>query len=262
MSVQVGNPAFADDISLLALTPCQLQHMVDIVFRYCQEWVMDINVTKSCVVVFSKKRKPPKVSIVFGNKLIEQTQTAEHLGVIQDSRLSLTERINARIQKGKNAFYSMASQGVHPKGVNPLVSSSLYLKIVIPTVLYACELWNDISQSDVANLNKFQHLIAKKIQGFPIRTRSDIAESMLGLFRITSLIDKQKLVFLHKILSMPNFCITKDIFLRKYVLYLNCRSLVASGFIPDVCNLLVKYNLTCILNQYLADPRSLPSKNT
>ena len=38
MSICCGNPAFADDISLLALTPFHLQRMIDIVYQYCQHW--------------------------------------------------------------------------------------------------------------------------------------------------------------------------------------------------------------------------------
>jgi len=38
MSASCGNPAFADDVSLLALTHVHLQKMVDIVYDYCQHW--------------------------------------------------------------------------------------------------------------------------------------------------------------------------------------------------------------------------------
>ena len=84
--------------------------------------------------------------------------------------------------------------------------------------VYCCELWNDLTQKDISNINKFQHFIAKKIQGFSTRTRSDIAESMLGLYRLSSVVEKQKLNFLYKILTLPNNCVTKEIFLRKYYL--------------------------------------------
>ena len=47
MSVCCGNPAFADDVSLLALTPVHLQKMVDIVYDYCQHWNVSINVELS-----------------------------------------------------------------------------------------------------------------------------------------------------------------------------------------------------------------------
>lgn len=52
-SIQLGNPAFADDIALIALSPFCLQSLLDIVYEYCQTWHMDINVGKSVTVVYS-----------------------------------------------------------------------------------------------------------------------------------------------------------------------------------------------------------------
>jgi len=38
LSVEAGNPAFADDISMLALAPFHLQMVLDIVYSYFQQW--------------------------------------------------------------------------------------------------------------------------------------------------------------------------------------------------------------------------------
>jgi len=46
MSVCTGNPAFADDISLLALTPFHLQRLVDIVHTFFLHWKVSVNVDK------------------------------------------------------------------------------------------------------------------------------------------------------------------------------------------------------------------------
>jgi len=67
MSVSCGNPAFADDVSLLALTPFYLQKMVDIVFQFCKHWSVSINVAKSSVTVFTKSRSQPIANIVDGD---------------------------------------------------------------------------------------------------------------------------------------------------------------------------------------------------
>ena len=73
MSVCCGNPAFADDISLLALTPVRLQKMVNIVYDYCQHWNLAINVDKSSGTVFTKGRSQPEVNIRYGNRSFIQT---------------------------------------------------------------------------------------------------------------------------------------------------------------------------------------------
>ena len=51
MSTNVGNPSFAEDLALVAIVPSKLQKLVDIVYRYCRTWHIDVNVTKSATVV-------------------------------------------------------------------------------------------------------------------------------------------------------------------------------------------------------------------
>ena len=165
MSISVSNPTFADDISMLSLSPLNLQKMVDIVYNYCQTWKIKINVSKSNVIFFNTKRNIPKTGIMFGNHFLIQVKTMLHLGIIHESSLTISRRIDNRIQKARNALFAMAGQGLHPEGINPLVSASLYAKIVRPTLLYGAELWNNMSVKDGQSLAIFQHFFAKKSSG-------------------------------------------------------------------------------------------------
>ena len=62
LSIRSGVPTFADDISLIALTPYNLQMLVDIVYQYCRKWQFAISVEKSCLLTYCKvkhkKEKP------------------------------------------------------------------------------------------------------------------------------------------------------------------------------------------------------------
>ena len=62
MTVNTGNPTFADDIALIALFPLHLQKMVDIVYRYCYYWNIYMNAQKSHVMVFSQKGIVPRLA--------------------------------------------------------------------------------------------------------------------------------------------------------------------------------------------------------
>jgi len=95
--------------------------------------------------------------------------------------------------------------------------------------------------TDIQTLNKLQLFIVKTIQGFHYRTRSDMCEPMLGLFRLTVEVEKRKLLFLHKILSLPGNALCKQIFTTKYLFYLHDRRSVRRGFIPDICEVVQKY---------------------
>ena len=61
-----------------------------------------------------------------------------------------------------------------------------------------------MSNSEVMEIDRFQRYIVKRIQGMPTRTRTDICESMLGLHPLSTVIAIHKLMFLHKLITLPS----------------------------------------------------------
>ena len=260
MSIKSGNTTFADDISLSALSPYSLQFLLDMVYKYSKIWRFSISVNKSCLMTFTYKRNNSDIDLLLGDCYLQQVQYTTHLGITQDSNLKLGRRITDRCQKAKNSFFAMIGLGLHPQGLNPLTSTSLYKKIIIPTVLYGCGLWKGLTQTDIDTINRFQHFIVKKIQGFTLRTRSDMCESMLGLIRLSAEVEKRKLMFLYKLLTLRSDTVSQQIFVRKYLMYLDNKTSVKYGYVPDICKILYKYELQYIINYYIENNPAFPSK--
>ena len=128
---------------------------------------------------------------------------------------------------------------------SPITLAKLYKTIVLPTVLYGWETWTNRSKRKPQDLNLFQHYVVKKIQQFPVTIRSDIAECLPGLFRITVKVDRRKLRFLHKLISIPTSTTSRQLFLyRLYKSMVNTHnSHVKYGFIPDTYNTLCRYKI-------------------
>jgi len=87
-----------------------------------------------------------------------------------------------------------------------------------------------------------------------------MAESMVGLNRLPAIIEYRKLMFLHKLMSLPSGSVSRDIFIRKLILFVSDRSRITLGFIPDVCQILFKYELHEIVNNLLSPQHNIPSK--
>jgi len=258
LSTKCGNPTYADDIALIALSPLNLQRMVDIVFSNMNEWRCDISVKKSNVIVFSKMRNPPDAGIMYGIDFFEQTNSTVHLGIRQDSNLKIMHRINERCQKAKNALFAISAQVLHPYGLNPLVSVKLYKKIIVPIALYGCKLWHNMSYREIVIVNRLQHGIVKRILGLPMRTRSDMCESITCCHKLYSNVVIRKWMFLHKILSLDVHSTTRNIFVKRYMLYTSYKTVIR-GFIPDICRILCIYGLQTFINNVLICPTALPS---
>ena len=89
-----------------------------------------------------------------------------HVGILQEASRSLNFLVKEACTKGRSTFFSLANTGVRPCGLFPKVSVSLYKKVIISTVCYGCELWNNLTLNNCNDLNKFQRFVAKAIQGF------------------------------------------------------------------------------------------------
>jgi len=111
----------------------------------------------------------------------------------------------------------MSAQCVHAQGVKPKVSVDIYSKVSIPIAFYRSELWSNLTQFDIPAISRFQHNAIKRIQGLLTPTGSYMAESMVGLNRIPSHIDLRKMMFLHKIISLPAESVSRNIYSKTSV---------------------------------------------
>ena len=259
-NIECGCPALADDVAVLANNPNDLQKIINIIYEYSKKYRFEFNCEKSNVIVFGKSvNKMTKCNIKLGNKVIPQVTSVTHLGFRQEATRRSLDRTLESCKKAKNAFYAMSEIGVRPTGLNPIISVDLYKKIIIPTFAYGCELWNNLKLQDIVEIQKFQHQIVKKIQGFNMYVRSDICESMVGLFRLTAEIDRRKMLFLYKLCTLPPKSLTKQIFLYKLFFHSDGSNNPCSGYIPDIMTLLKKYNLNQVIEKYIKDTY-FPSK--
>ena len=97
------------------------------------------------------------------------------------------------------------------------------------------------------------------MQGFNQYVRSDMCESMVELYRIHAEIDRRKLLFLRILCSLAPSAAALQIFLYKLFMCTDSRN-HDSGFIADIFQTLIKYNLQHYLITY-TDKLEFPSKS-
>ena len=118
---------------------------------------------------------------------------------------------------------------------------------MIPTITYGCELWSNLTMNNWTEINKIQRFIVKKIQGFNPYVRSDMCESMLGLYNLMAEVNRRKLLFLGKLCTLPSSSVPNQLFnLRLFLFFDGYKD---SGFMSDKWAILGKYGLS----QYVRD---------
>ena len=250
--IKTGNPSLADDICCISTSPNGLQKMLDLSYVYSTKWRFNFNARKSAVLIYGPRSplfRNQAWNWRIGSNKIPVNSSYIHLGIQQSSNLSCTDRTREACEKGRRTFFALQPSDF----LNPLTVISLYKKVVIPSVLYGCELWNNIKMTDIHLLDTFQHFIVKTVQNFSRSTRSDMCESMLGIFRISSEIERRKLLFFNRLCNLDYDTLTKQLFVRRLFQYTTSSRKRMLGFVPDAVSLLRKYSLDNVVCLFLKD---------
>ena len=232
---KIGNCSLADDLTLSCTSPANLQNMLDIVNVYSCRWRYIINPLKSNIIVFGdRSRNKLYPNFYLGQDKINIVNSVKHVGIYLSDNFTHNDKINNAVTKAKASFYSLMSLGLNLDYVNPILSASLVHRICVPTLLYGSELWFNLSNQNIDQLEIFYRFCAKVVQGFDKLTRTDMCLSMLGWYSIQAEIDKRKLGFLQKLCCMPNNLLSKQIFNTRLSMFVIRTDGKQKGYIPDI----------------------------
>ena len=210
---------YADDLSLVAATPCDLQCMLDIVYDYSNKWRYQFNTTKSVVMVFGESQKSRLQARTtrhwyLGDHQLREVDEYHHLGILKTVSISTIARTNERVSSARSAFYALQSVGSRFGSLHPLTSLHLYRSLCLPILLYGSEVWT-FTKTELLMLERFHRKILRTIQGLPTRCPSLALLQLLGVPSISHLIALRSLSFIVSTLYLPDDAVAKRVLLFK-----------------------------------------------
>ena len=252
--INVSRLTLADDTALMSLSPKGLQAMMDRAHQYGRKWRLRFSSTKSKVVVFGEtnyqhKRNKLLRSWSMGDSATEEVDSYNHVGIMLYA-CSQSDRTKRVVNKGKGLLASLAGVGVKFDGLNPIYSARVWDRMCVPSVLYGCEVWYDLKPSEMLALERLQRYAGRLIQGFHLRTHTEIVIAFLGWISVMGRIRKFKLLFLRKIISMKSNTVIKQMFMFRLAQYQTGAVYAMKGFIPEIHQILDYYGLTQFLDEY------------
>ncbi|KAK3096521.1 hypothetical protein FSP39_000985 [Pinctada imbricata] len=252
-------PTLADDLCCIATAPYPLQSMLNIASIYSKRWHFEFNANKSCILKFRAigRKIDNDCKWYLDDVELPITQSHNHLGITVCSNCKLSERISIACEKGRKAYFGLSDIG--SPYLNPLTISHLYKSVILSSVLYGCELWNDMTSLDTRKLTTFQHFVCKNALKLPRHCRSDICESLLNLVTVLAEIEVRKLLFFGRLCRLHSDTLPKKIFLYRMFEYMEADEHKQRGFIPDALRLLSFYGLYEHLTVWISDG-DFPSK--
>ena len=156
---------YADDTIVMAKSPEELQMAIDKVKEYCDTWKLQINVTKTKVVIFSRGKVRNIPNFKYGDESIEVVSDYVYLGTTFNYNGKMNKAMKKQVTQARRALFSML---VKCKKLElPIdINCELFDSLIVPILTYGCELWGynslDIIESFHRKFLKIQLHVNKR----------------------------------------------------------------------------------------------------
>ncbi len=203
---------YADDCVVMAESASQLQALMSCVDEWCCMKGMTISVKKSEVVVFNATRAAARqTSIIVQGKRLPVRDAFKYLGVWFHRTKGTAHHVQKAADRGKFAIACMnrrlAGMAV---GSNVALSLTLYQSLVLPAMLYGCEVWGPalLGTADPATNASPPELVHRNFVKFTLRMRSRtkawVAFREAGMYPLQYSCFHRMLSFLDSVLEMDD----------------------------------------------------------
>lgn len=155
---------FADDTAILCRGNSTvriryaLQNHINQIEEWLDRWKVDINVSKSCAVYFSRKKKKPHLLHMYGTP-IPWSNEAKYLGVILDKRLTWRPHLDMIKTKFRKARFSLISLLGRRSPIEVKIKLLMYKVLLRPIITYAAPIWGSACKSTIEDFEKLQNFV-------------------------------------------------------------------------------------------------------
>jgi exonuclease III len=142
MDTMINHLLWADDLVLMALNKENLQDLLDILGRYVDTWELEINISKTNVMVFNASSKILKEShgFLLRNIKVEPVKNYTYLGITFSLNGSFKVAISQLTSKARRAFFQI-QRTVVTEALSIKSLLILFDSLIKPIITYACQVW-------------------------------------------------------------------------------------------------------------------------
>ena len=153
MGKLISHLLWADDLILLALDHKTLQTQLNILDTFCRQWGIDINVSKTKVMIFNNNNNRGSFQDLYlGNRLLEVVDSYCYLGINIHNSGSFTLARHELRKKAMRSLYGLKNT-VNKTKLSHRSLCTLFDSLIKPIILYGAPIWCP-SMSVVKTLGK------------------------------------------------------------------------------------------------------------
>ena len=140
---------YADDLVIIAESREMLQKKLDVLYTYCSNNNLKVNINKSKVMAFNSRKDIEQ--LLYNGCILQEVDKFKYLGMTFNRTVNLKYSQKALVQQSIKARAVLESYLRKHKHMPVNVIFDLFDTLIKPILLYACEVWginmgNDIEQ--------------------------------------------------------------------------------------------------------------------
>jgi hypothetical protein len=134
---------YADDMVLIATSPCGLQQQLDLLFEFCTRKGLKVNLETTEIVVYRKagSKLPQGLQWLYEGHQVRVSDSFRYLGVWLHSTKGLSVARDALKAVGQEAMWAMLGRFKHMQLRDLYLKTHMFDTLVKPVLSYGCEVW-------------------------------------------------------------------------------------------------------------------------
>ena len=187
---------YADDLVLISQSAIGLQNALSALSKFCTNWLMNINIKKTKIVIFQKKRRKStalKHHFFINKKEIEITDNYTYLGVKFSTNGSFKEHKVSLKEKAKRSIFA-TRQHLDFLKLPIDISNKLFDSLYLPILMYGSEIWGTYDKDDYNSwendiIEKTHIQFCKQVLGVNKQCPNAACRNELGRLPLKQIID-------------------------------------------------------------------------
>ena len=200
----IQNVQYADDLTLVAETRKELQHMLDVLDRACTQWGMRISGDKTKVLNIGDLAGDHPAITLKGHAL-EEVDSFSYLGSEVEQTARVERDVRIRLEKAATVYQMWRRKVFRSRNLSKTTKVRVFRSMVMSVLLYGAETW-PVTQRDVRRLKTFQMRCLRDIVGvtlWDMRRNVDILEET-GELPVEEQLRQKRLQWFGHLQRMPD----------------------------------------------------------
>ena len=202
---------YTDDLTLVAESRRELQHMLDVLDQACSRWGMTISTgkTKILSVGDQNEHQPP---ITLQGQVLEDVESFSYLGSELEQTAKVESEVAVRLEKASKVYQIWRQKVFRSRNISRSTKVHVFRTMVMSVLLYGAETW-PVTQHDVRQLKTFQMRCLRDIVGvtlWDMRRNADILEET-GELPVEVQLRQRRLQWLGHVQRMPDHRLQKQV---------------------------------------------------